>query len=109
MAKGTSRRGGMIRTVGSFALGATAGSLGALLFAPASGRVTRKRIGRQFRSLQHATNRQLAQTSRLIVKKADGLREAAVDQLNHAKEWVTYRMGNGHTRRATRQRAAHHA
>ncbi|MBI4340817.1 MAG: YtxH domain-containing protein, partial [Candidatus Omnitrophica bacterium] len=38
------RRGGFLRTVAAFGLGATAGSIVALLYAPASGKITRRRL-----------------------------------------------------------------
>ena len=65
------------QNLGMFALGATAGSLGALLFAPSSGKVTRKRIGNQFRQAQ-----------RFLTKKAGYLKEAATEKLGETREWL---------------------
>ena len=44
------QRGGFGRGIVAFTLGATAGSILALLFAPASGEVTRRRIANKMRS-----------------------------------------------------------
>ena len=57
--KGNPRWNRAGQNLGLFTLGATAGSILALLCAPASGRVTRKRIGMKFRSLERPTGRQL--------------------------------------------------
>jgi len=83
---------------GLFSLGAAAGSLLGLLFAPASGRSTRKRIGSQIR-----------QTKKLLLKKADLLREAAVDKFGDTREWLVQRVPNGNGRHGTHRRAVHHA
>ena len=79
------RQGGFWRALGAFALGATAGTIVALLYAPASGRTTRKRIRLQVKALQ---------------RRAVTLRDAAGKQILHAREWVTAHTGNGHKRRA---------
>ena len=104
------RRGrNAVQTVGIFALGAAAGSIIALLFAPASGRVTRRRIGLKLRSMQRSTARQLGQARRILAKKAVYLRDSATEKFSHARDWVAGHVSNGHTvRRQTRQRL-HHA
>lgn len=75
--------GGFGQTVGAFTLGATAGSLLALLMAPASGDATRKRIGRQFKSWQRSTVRELRQTGKNVTRRAGQWRVAAVRALHH--------------------------
>ena len=85
-------------TVGVFALGATAGSLLALLFAPASGRATRRRLGNQFR-----------QAKRLLAKKAGYLKEAATEKIGETREWLVDRVMNGNGKHPVRHRIAHHA
>ena len=85
------RRGFQIaRGVGLFVLGATVGSITALLCAPASGRVTRRQIALKLRTLKRQTGRELGQ------------------RIKYAKVWVTEHMPNGHNRRANRP-AIHHA
>ncbi len=107
--KGQLPKGRIVQTAGAFAIGATLGSVLTLLFAPASGRATRKRIGMKFRSLQYATTRQLGHAKKLLAKRAETLREAAVEKIHGAREWVTERMNNGNgTRPVRRRRAVHH-
>ena len=95
------RRGGALRTVGIFALGAALGSIFALLYAPASGEVTRKRLIMKARNLKRAVTRRLGQTGRVLTAQAQHVREAAT-------EWIAERVGqrNGrHTVRRTRHLA----
>ena len=82
-------------SAGTFTFGATVGSLLGLLFAPASGRATRKRIGLQFRSLERSTARQIQQAKKLLAKKADRLRETTVEKLGNTREWLVDRVSNG--------------
>ncbi len=96
------------RIFGAFALGAAAGSVAALLYAPASGRVTRRRIGMKFRTLQQTTGRKLGQAQRLLARKAQRLQRTAVRKLHDAREWMTNHVSNGHAKRAGR-RALQHA
>ena len=74
----------------AFAIGAAAGSILALLYAPASGKVTRKRIGMKLRT---------------VGKKAAQLRDVAATKFNGARVWIQDHMqatnGNGHRRRTT--------
>lgn len=81
------RQGGIARTIGAFALGAAAGGVVALLFAPASGKVTRKRIAMRLRTLKQSTVRQIGH-----------LREAATERVSDARRWVLDHMAhsNGH-------------
>ena len=95
------------RVFGAFALGATAGSLVALLYAPASGRVTRGRLGMKFRALQHTTGRKLGQAQRLLARKAQRLQRTAVRKLHAARIWMTEQVTNGHAKRAGRRALKH--
>ena len=95
-----SRLRGYGRTVAAFAIGATAGSLIALLFAPASGRVTRRRLFLQARNTQRAIGRKLGVATKTLMKKAECARDAA-------GEWITSHVGNGHAR-PSRRHAVHH-
>ena len=79
------RSGGIVRTLGAFTLGAAAGSIVALLFAPASGQATRRRIGLQLRMLQRTATRQLGR------------------KITTARQWVVEHVTNGHGRRVTHQ------
>ena len=97
------RRGnGIARTVGTFTLGAAAGSILALLYAPASGKVTRRRIGMRVRALRQQTVRQLGRTRKLLA-------EATTEKIQHAREWVTEHLPNGNGKHPVRQRAVRHA
>ena len=88
------RRGTVGRTVGTFALGAAVGSLLALLYAPAAGKTTRKRIQMRLRTIQ---------------RSAVELREAAGQKLNGARKWFTSHVGARNGRRIRRQPVTHHA
>ena len=104
------RRGGKLKSLAIFSLGAAAGSIVALLTAPASGVVTRRRIGQQVRKLQTTAARRLKDTRKVLIARAGVVRESAAESLVHAKEWVTDRMANGHAapkRPARRVRHAH--
>ena len=94
------------QSTGAFALGATAGSVIALLFAPASGKVTRRRIGMKFRTLQHSTVRSLKQAKKLILKKAENLREVATKKIGNLRESL---VTNGNGKRSLQRRVVHHA
>lgn len=89
MTKEQQPRGGRGRTLAAFAIGATAGSILALLFAPASGRVTRKRLVQGARRLQRVGLRKLGQTSHLIARKVGYVKDAAT-------EWITERVNGKH-------------
>ena len=101
------RTPGFLGAFGAFLLGATAGSVAALLYAPASGKVTRKRIGMKIRSLQYTAGRQLGQAKKLLAKRAELLRETATEKIHDAQTWVTERMNNGNGKHAVR-RPVHH-
>ena len=103
--------GGFLRAFGFFALGAATGGIFALLYAPASGRVTRRRIGLRLRAVQRTTIRQIGQARKVLARKAVYLREAATERLADAGQWVAGHVTNGHSnaRRQARQRVAHHS
>jgi len=89
------------QAAGFFALGAAAGSVAALLMAPASGRVTRRRIGLKVRAVEHAAARRLQHTGKLVARRAITIRDAAAEQLGNTREWLVERVsrnGNGHAR-----------
>ena len=92
---------GVGQVAGTFALGATVGSLLAILFAPASGQATRRRIGTRVRVLQHSAVRGLRQARRLLVRKVGDWREVLPEKLDQTREWLTEHVMNGsgkHTR-----------
>jgi hypothetical protein len=83
---------GIGRTVGAFAVGATLGSLVALLFAPADGRTTRRQIGLKVRELQ---------------SNAKQLQRDATRKIRYARAWVMDHMPNGHAKRPLRRKTVH--
>ena len=91
------RRGGTLRTIVAFSLGATIGSIAALLYAPASGEVTRRRLALKVRNMQRSAARQLGQTQRAFAKRAGQVREAA-------SEWIAEHMPQGNGRHPLRRR-----
>ena len=92
---------------GLVALGAAAGSVLALLFAPASGKVTRKQIGYKIRGLGRSTARQLNQTKRVLAKKAGAIRNAASEKLGDTREWLLERVASGNGKHHALPRRAH--
>jgi gas vesicle protein len=98
------RRGGALRTLIAFTFGAAAGSILALLYAPASGRVTRRRLALKAQNLRRNAVRQIGQTRRALVLKAGAVREAAT-------QWVAEHVpGNGRhplRRRGERRLVSH--
>ena len=82
------RRGGTLKTIAAFSLGAAAGSILALLYAPASGKVTRRRLAMRVSQLRRTAVRRFGQTQRAFVTKAAHVREAAT-------EWIAGHMPNG--------------
>lgn len=95
------------RNAGLFALGAAAGSVLALLFAPASGSVTRKRIGYKIRGMGRSTVRQLSRTQRVLAKKAGALKNAASEKLEDTREWLLERVASGNGKHHALPRRAH--
>ena len=96
---------GLGRALGIFTLGAATGGAIALLFAPASGRVTRRRIALKVRAMQRESARQIGRAQRLLSRKAVDLREATTAKLSDAREWVVDHVTNGKHHRPTRHRA----
>ena len=96
MKQGRSNRG---NTVAAFALGATIGSIFALLYAPASGKVTRQRLVLRAREARRHAERKLAHARKMLAHRAVEVRE-------NATEWIQTRMQNGHGR-TLRRRPAH--
>lgn len=88
-----------VQAVAAFALGATAGSLIALLYAPASGQLTRRRLGQRVRRLQRDAARQLQRTQRVFATKAGQVQQVA-------SGWINDHLPNG---RSIRRRRVHHA
>lgn len=86
------RGSGVGRTVGAFAIGATLGSIVALLFAPADGRTTRRQIGLKVRQLQN---------------DAKQLQRSATRKIRDARAWVLDHMPNGQVKRSLRRRTVH--
>lgn len=97
MGKTLPRRGGRGKTVAAFAIGAALGSALALLFAPASGNVTRKRLAQNMGKLKKAGLRKIGKATHVIAARVGDAKEAA-------SEWLTQRV-NGHGKHAAR----HHA
>lgn len=82
-------RSGRGKTLAAFAIGATAGSILALLFAPASGRVTRNRLAQGVRKLQKTGMRKIGKATHALAVKVGNAREAA-------SEWLTTRVNGKH-------------
>ena len=103
------RRGGFARALGAFVLGATTGSIMALLYAPVSGDVTRRRIRTKVRVLQTTAARELQRTQVRLAKQARQLRAAAVERVGQTREWVRERLPVTNGRHPVNHRAAHSA
>ncbi len=88
----TRRTGGVRQAVGTFTIAAAVGALCALLYAPASGRVTRKRIAFKVRALR---------------RSATVLRDKAAKRITYAREWVQGRMTGSANGRHLRRQHAH--
>ena len=105
-----SRLGRRLRVIGAFGLGAALGSIIALLFAPASGRVTRRRLILRVQALRRNAGRGLNRAQRVLAKKAEHVRDMATETFGHARDWVTTQMNNGTAhRRIARHRTLRHA
>ena len=92
------RRGGALRTATAFGVGATLGSIVALLYAPTSGKATRRRLAMKAKNFQKAAIRRIGRTQRVLANRAESAREAAT-------EWITDHMphqGNGNRHRVVR-------
>ncbi len=102
------RRGGL-KTLAAFAAGAAIGSVTALLTAPASGAVTRRRLGKQVKRIKQNTARGIARTRKQLIHKADGVREQAAESLSSAREWMVTRVQNGYAQKRPARRTARRA
>ena len=102
MVKENRNRGGFLRTAVAFVFGATLGSVIALLYAPASGKVTRRRLALKARDLQRTAMRRIGQTQRALATRAERVREAATG-------WITNHVPHGNGRHPIRRRTARHA
>ena len=98
MTNASRQRRELLQGAAAFTAGAAAGSLATLLYAPASGAVTRKRIALRARKFQRNVTRQIGQAQRVLAKKVGHVREAAT-------EWIAERVPHGNGIRAR----AHHA
>ncbi len=96
------RGGGVFQALGAFVFGATAGSLLTLLYAPASGKVLRRRLAMQAKNLQRDAARRLGKTQRELATKAERVREAATS-------WIAEHVPHGNGRHPIRRRAIRHA
>ena len=94
------RRGGALRSAAVFTLGAAVGSICALLYAPASGRHTRRRIAMRVHTLRKETGRKLGRTSRALATQAVQVREAATG-------WITEHIPHANGRQTRRSVARH--
>jgi len=98
---------GIVQTAAAFALGATTGGILTLLYAPASGKNTRRRLVMRVRGFGRAAARRIDRTQRVLVGKAEEVREAATDWIS---THVPLHNGNGRhaiRRRPVRRTAAH--
>jgi gas vesicle protein len=96
------RRGGAFRTIAAFGLGAATGSILALLYAPASGKVTRRKLALRAQNLKRTAIRRFGQTQRALAVRAENVREAAT-------EWITDHMPHGNGGHRVRRREVRHA
>ena len=95
-------RGRKGQTITAFALGAALGGIAALLFAPASGAVTRKRLLLKAKNVRRTMGRKIQLAQRVVTDRAVEARDAAT-------EWITDHVSNGHGRRPMRRHALRHA
>ncbi|MBI2104445.1 MAG: YtxH domain-containing protein [Candidatus Omnitrophica bacterium] len=98
------RRGktGLLQATASFVLGAVTGAIVALLYAPTSGQVARRRLAMKARGLQRTAVRRLGRAQRALATKAEHVREAAAG-------WMTERFPVRNGRHPIRHRAIRHA
>lgn len=101
------RRQGFGRAVGAFTLGAAAGSVLALLYAPASGQMTRRRIGMRVKALEHVAGRRVQQAQRVLARRVRRLRSVAAGRVGDTREWLAEHLAAGNGRHpATQHRTA---
>jgi gas vesicle protein len=83
-------------------MGAAAGTLLALLYAPTSGQITRKRIAKRMQGLRREASRRLGRTKKVFATQAEQVREAATEWI---AEHVPHTNGNGRPHRMVRHAA----
>ena len=97
------RRGSaLLRNVGTFTLGAAVGSIFALLYAPASGKATRRRLAQQASKWQKNAMRGLDRTGRTLAIRAAHVRDAAT-------EWISEHVPHGNGAHRSRRGQVRHA
>ena len=94
--------GGRLQSLLAFTFGAAVGTIAALLYAPAPGQVTRRRIAMRVKDLRRKAARRISQTQRVLASKAENVREAAT-------EWLAERMPHTNGRHTIRRRVVRHA
>jgi gas vesicle protein len=72
----------------------------ALLYAPASGQVTRRRLAQRARQLRRVAVRRIGQTGRALSSQAERVRDAA-------GEWIAGHMPQGNGKQAARRPVRH--
>ena len=104
---GPVRRRGYAKATASFLLGAVVGSIAAILTAPASGPVTRRRLLLRVRTAERKIARRFGRAKTELMHRVENTRDAA-------NEWIAGHMANsharrtnGHGRRPLRRRVAH--
>lgn len=102
MKRNRGRQAGLLQATASFVLGAVTGGIVALLYAPTSGQVTRRRLLMKARGLQRTAVQRLGRAQRALATKAERVREAAAG-------WVTDRFPARNGRHPIRHRAIRHA
>ena len=96
------RRGGVFQALAAFVAGAAIGGLASLLYAPASGQVTRRRLAMKLRTLRRETGRRLGQTGRALQVQAHHVQIAA-------RQWLQERMHTRTNGRHIARRTVRHA
>ena len=102
--EGDSRLKKVVGAAAIFATGAAIGTGITLLTAPASGRVTRQRIGRNVKKLKRAAGKRLTKAQRALARNAGKVQRSAVKTFSHARQWVNGQVGNGFHRQSERRR-----
>ncbi len=102
MKRNRRKRNGLLQATASFVLGTVTGGLAALLYAPTSGQVTRRRLAMQARGLQRTAVRRLGRAQRALATQAGHVRDAAAG-------WMTERFPVRNGRHPIRHRVIRHA
>lgn len=93
------RRGGTLQTLATACLAGAGGYVLGILFAPASGKITRKRLVMRAHNLQRSLNRRIGRTTRVLATKAEFVKDAAT-------EWIAEHVPHGNGRHLVRRRPA---